>query len=163
MEQIGDIVARIIRSRDYRMNRTEEEREAYAAARKEFYGPSLTMQEFKEETEMSNILAKYRKTGQLPAMIKKDPKYGDFSDVPNYQEALARVAFAQEQFMALPAKVRAKFDNNPSEFLKFAQDPKNEKEMIELGLKEQPPNPGPNDDGTGKEIPPSQPETPPAS
>lgn len=78
---------------------------------------------FKDETDINKIMSKYLRTGQLPALIRSNPAYGDFSDVPSYQEALARVSMAQEAFLALPAQVRAECENDPKIFLQKVQDP----------------------------------------
>lgn len=45
------------------------------------------------------------------------PKFGDFLGVSDYQTALNQVIEAEEAFDALPAKVRARFDNQPVDFL----------------------------------------------
>lgn len=97
-------------------------------------GQSRTHQSFKADADVNNILSRYRKTGQLPELIQANPQYGDFSDVPSYQESLNRVIFAQEQFAALPSQVRARFANDPSQFLAFATDPQNAEELITMGL-----------------------------
>lgn len=99
-----------------------------------FEGVSRTKQSFKAECDINNILKKYNKTGQLPDMIRANPRYGDFSNVPSYQEALQIVAHAEEQFAGLPAKVRQEFSNDPSLFLSFASDPQNHNRMVEMGL-----------------------------
>lgn len=82
--------------------------------------PGHTRQEFQEECDINNIMSRYLKTGILPDLIREDARYGDFSDVPSYQEALERVAFAQTQFNALPAKLRAECANDPALFLERA-------------------------------------------
>lgn len=97
-------------------------------------GESLTKQEFKKQCDINTILAKYQKTGQLPDLIKSDPRYGDFSEVGSYQEALDTVILARQQFDALSSKLRSRFGNDPSEFLAFVNDPKNAEEMVSLGL-----------------------------
>lgn len=96
--------------------------------------PTRTQQQFKAECDINNIMAKYKKTGVLPSLIKADPRYGDFSDVLDYQESLNIVMHANDQFAALSAKVRRRFDNDPAKFLEFTADPKNAEEMIDLGL-----------------------------
>lgn len=96
--------------------------------------PSMTQQQFAAECDINNILKKYEKTGLLPDMIKTDPQYGDFSDVPSYQEALTLIQKAELQFSNLDAHIRRKFDNDPSNFLDFATNPDNLKEMVKLGL-----------------------------
>lgn len=95
---------------------------------------SKTKQQFKAECDMNNILAKTLKTGQLPDLIKKNPQYGDFSKSLDFQDSMNLVAHANEQFAALPAKVRARFGNDPASFLEFAEDAQNGAEMIKMGL-----------------------------
>jgi phage internal scaffolding protein len=41
---------------------------------------------------------------------------------------------AQDSFLALPAKVRARFDNDPALFVDFASDEANRDELKALGL-----------------------------
>lgn len=99
-----------------------------------FSSPSRTHQSFKDECNVNLIMSRFEKTGHLPDMIKRDPQYGDFSELPNYQESLHIVMRAEEQFSALSSRVRARFDNDPSKFLDFANNPDNQSEMIDLGL-----------------------------
>lgn len=96
--------------------------------------PSRTLQSDAEAADINNILKRYEKTGLLPDMILENPRYGDFSDVPSYQEALEIVTRSHEQFAALDAHIRQRFSNDPALFLEFAQNPANMKEMVKLGL-----------------------------
>ena len=60
----------------------------------------------------------------------------------DYHEAQNIVINAQNQFNALNASLRKKFDNDPALFLAFAEDPKNAQELVTLGLaKLRPPSP----------------------
>ncbi|QXP08352.1 MAG: internal scaffolding protein [Arizlama microvirus] len=95
---------------------------------------SLVQQSAKDECDVNRIMEKFNKTGLLPQIIKEKPQYGDYSGVADYQTAQNTVIKAQEQFLALPAKVRDRFDNDPAEFLAFATDASNKKEMGSLGL-----------------------------
>lgn len=79
--------------------------------------------EFARDADINQIVGKYLRTGQLPTLAKSNPQYGDFSDVPSYQESLNRVMVAEAQFMALPAAVRRECDNDPTVFLDKVQDP----------------------------------------
>lgn len=101
---------------------------------KVFTKPSRTKQAFRKECDINEILKKYKTTGQLPDLIKANPSYGDFADVATYQDSLNMVIFAQEQFAALPAKVRDRFANDPARFLEFAEDPANASELVKMGL-----------------------------
>jgi len=98
-----------------------------------FSKPSLTKQSFRDECDINNILRKFNVTGELP-VGSFQPQYGDFSGITDYQSALNAVMAAQDSFLALPAKVRAKFDNDPALFVEFASDEANKDEMKALGL-----------------------------
>ena len=99
-----------------------------------FTAPSLTKQSFKEECDINNIVCKFAKTGLLEHVALSKPKFGDFLGVSDFQTALNQVIEVEESFDALPAKVRARFNNQPVEFLEFCADEKNHDEMLELGL-----------------------------
>ncbi len=98
-----------------------------------FYKPSRTQQQFRAECDINTILERFNITGQLP-VGSVQPQYGDFSGITDYQSALNAVMAAQDSFLALPAKVRARFDNDPALFVDFACDEANRDEMKALGL-----------------------------
>ena len=98
-----------------------------------FSKPSLTKQSFRDECDINNILRQFNVTGQLP-VGSVQPQYGDFSGITDYQSALNAVMAAQDSFLALPAKLRARFDNDPALFVEFASDEANKEEMKALGL-----------------------------
>lgn len=96
--------------------------------------PSLAKQEFKDETNINTIVERFGLTGELPSDVKM-PMSGDFTDaVTDYQSALNMVLKADEEFLRLPAHVRAEFDNNPQKLLEFVENPKNRDKAKELGL-----------------------------
>lgn len=115
--------------------------------------PGKTKQAHRDECDINKITAKYERTGQLPDLIRSNPRYGDFTDVPTYQEALDRVILAGEQFNALDAHIRARFGNDPALFLEFATDKRNMKELVKMGLAVEQPLPppvvAPPSDGSG--------------
>lgn len=99
---------------------------------------SMARQSHKQEADINFIVGRYMRGGGLPQV--RGAFYGDVSDVPSdYREALDVVQRSREAFMQLPAKVRARFENDPAEVLDFIRDPANRDEAIELGLLEQPP------------------------
>lgn len=98
-----------------------------------FTRPSRTQQSFRDECDINSILRQFNVTGQLP-VGSVQPQYGDFSGITDYQSALNAVMAAQDSFLALPAKVRARFDNDPALFVEFASDEANKDEMKALGL-----------------------------
>lgn len=94
----------------------------------------MTKQSFKDECDLNLILQKYSQTGQLPSNMKENPQYGDYSNNLTYDAALNLVQNAQNSFYSLDAKVRARFFNDPSNFLAFTANPDNIPEMVSLGL-----------------------------
>lgn len=128
-------------------------------------GESKAMQSAKDECDINKIVPRALKNGTLAELIKNNPgQYADFSDPVDYQEAMNLVIHAQAQFDALPAKARDRFGNDPQEFLRFAQDPSNEDEMVTLGLAvkrpRQPDSTASNGDSdkSPKKTPPVKPE-----
>jgi phage internal scaffolding protein len=95
--------------------------------------PSLAQQHFKDECDINNILRQFNITGLLPES-PLSPRYGDFSGIGDYHTALNRVIAAQDEFEALPAQIRARFNNDPAELIEFLEDDKNRPEAESLGL-----------------------------
>jgi phage internal scaffolding protein len=96
---------------------------------------SLAQQHFKDETDINNILRQFNITGLLPES-PLSPRYGDFTGISDYHTALNRVIAAQDEFEALPAQIRARFDNDPSKLIEFLENENNRPEAEELGLVE---------------------------
>lgn len=95
--------------------------------------PSLTQQQFKEESDINTIVGRFLKTGVLPTP-NTFPQYVDFEGVFDYQSAMNLVRAADESFMRMDAKLRSRFNNSPQEFLEFFANPSNVDEAIRLGL-----------------------------
>lgn len=98
--------------------------------------PSMTDQSQAAETDVNYIMDKFMKTGQITHLTSKQAMYRDLTNIPSLGEALTTITKANEAFATLPAKLREKFGNSPELFVSYLQDPKNDKEAIELGLKE---------------------------
>ena len=101
-------------------------------------GESLTQQHFAHEADVRNIIKQYDKTGLIANVQKGVARYGDYSEVNEYREALDLVNNANATFAELPAELREMFQNNAGKFLEFATNPENNEKMIQLGLKEAP-------------------------
>lgn len=105
--------------------------------------PSLTQQQFKDETDINNIAKQFGLTGKLPTPTYL-PTFGDFSEVTDFQSALHAIQRAEASFMAMPATVRERFRNDSQKFLEFTSDSRNAAEIRALGLfKDAPSPPGP--------------------
>lgn len=99
----------------------------------EFTELSLTQQQWKEDTDINNIIRNMG-NGLMPPMTEYPARYGDFSEPLEYQDAMNIVITANKTFEALPAEVRHRFGNNPQSFLEFATNPENVEDMVKWGL-----------------------------
>ena len=97
-------------------------------------GPdSMTQQQFKDEVDINTIVERFEKTGEMPERINF-PTEQDFTETFDFQSAMNVIVKAREEFGNLPAKARARFDNDPQKFMEFIHDNDNADEAIKLGL-----------------------------
>lgn len=94
---------------------------------------SKTQQQFAEEVDINTIVERFRVTGEMPPAVNF-PQPQEFAETFDFQTAMNVIRQAQESFMELPAKARARFDNNPQKFMEFMNDAENQDEAIKLGL-----------------------------
>jgi len=105
-----------------------------------FTKPSRTKQEFKDECDLGLIIKRFSKTPEGRRALAnaqgfaETAQFGDVSAVPDFRTARDLVNAANASFMALPAIVRRRFDNDPAQFLDFCNDPNNLDEARSLGL-----------------------------
>jgi phage internal scaffolding protein len=96
---------------------------------------SLAQQQFKDESDINNILRQFNITGQLPN-APVSPRYGDFTGISDFKTALDRVNATYEEFESLPADLRARFNNDPASLIEFLDNEENRSEAEKLGLVE---------------------------
>lgn len=96
--------------------------------------PSMAQQHMKDECDINTIVSRFGVTGQLPDAPVRAPTYGDFTGIVDYRTALDAIIAADVSFMALPAAIRERFDNDPALLVDFCSDPANRSEAIDLGL-----------------------------
>lgn len=104
--------------------------------------PTLTQQHFKDDSDINTIVERFHITGELPQNIRMPSSY-DFAGVFDFQSAMDTMNAARKAFQAMPAIVRARFDNDPAEFVQFCDDPQNLEEALKLGLVPEAPKPKP--------------------
>jgi phage internal scaffolding protein len=95
--------------------------------------PTRTQQHHKDECDINVILERFGKTGQMPVNAISGT-YGDFSGVHDYHTAMNALIAAESEFAALPAQIRNKFANDPSNLVQFLDNPDNRAEAEKLGL-----------------------------
>lgn len=111
---------------------------------------SRAKQAFKDECDINTLVERFGLGYEMPRGLRI-PRYGDFSEVTDYHSAANALAAARESFDALPAHVRARFQNDPGAFVDFCSDDANEAEMLKMGLIE--PLPKDNQVVTKSEVP----------
>mgnify|MGYP004417260402 CR=1 FL=1 len=104
---------------------------------------SLTKQDFAEEANINNLVARHLGGGtferprgvplQMPG-ASRQPIFGDFSSSMDYQSQLDRLNDARQAFMDLPARFRGRFNNNPRDLIRWLEDPKNHEQARKYGL-----------------------------
>lgn len=104
-----------------------------------FLKPSLTQQQFKEESDINNIIASVNAAGVVNNPLwagSRQPLYGDFSFIQesDYMQAQNKLIEANTLFSELPAKVRQRFNNNPADLLHYLENNPDYEEMVNLGL-----------------------------
>ena len=94
---------------------------------------SKTQQQFKDEVDINTIVERFGKAGQMPEKMNF-PTAQEFEETFDFQTALNKTIEARESFMTMPAKARARFNNDPQKFMEFIHDPENAQEAVKLGL-----------------------------
>lgn len=83
-----------------------------------FKDPSLAQQHARDETDINNIVDKFLKTGTLPN-VPMPPSYENFGEIFDFQSAMNTIKAATDSFLAMPANLRARFDNDPAKFVGY--------------------------------------------
>lgn len=99
-----------------------------------YWGPSLTVQSEAESADITLIMEKYTRTGNIDAHIRQNLQYGDTTLIPDYHTAYNQIAHANELFDTLDAKIRSRFQNDPAKMIDFLQNRENYDEAVKLGL-----------------------------
>jgi len=104
-------------------------------------GKSLTTQSDRKSCDLNEIFKKHLDQGGMipdPVVGNRPPMYGDFSMVGDFAEQMRTVKRIENTFQLLSAPIRARFNNQPEELIKFLSDPKNNDEAVKLGLRPKP-------------------------
>lgn len=102
---------------------------------KEFPDPSRTHQSFKDSADINTIMERWRTTGFVRQVNLNRAVYEDFSTAEDYFSCQTSLLKAQAIFDSLPARVRDRVNNEPAELIAFVEDPANDAELRDLGLK----------------------------
>lgn len=100
--------------------------------------PSCTLQEFRDESDINNLVARYKQTGAFyDALAARNqgaqprvPLFEDVSEIPDFAAAQEIINQGKEAFEALPPSVRSAFSNSPELFLAFVTENAKNPEML---------------------------------
>lgn len=112
----------------------------------------------KDEVNINSIMARARRTGQLP-LPSRSPIFGEFADSIDFHDCRNRIADAYSQFGELPSDLREMFANDPAKMIDFVNNPENAEKAVELGLITKPAS----DTSEGVQTSPEAPEEAPAT
>lgn len=101
------------------------------------FDETLTEQSHSKHCNIGNILNKYKKTGMLTHVNSMQGRYEDFPNSVDFHAMQNVIANAKSMFESIPSHIRSMFDNDPSKFLDFAQNPENREEMLDLGFSDE--------------------------
>ena len=79
---------------------------------------SKAIQSAEEESNINTIVRRFGISGELPNQVAM-PQSGDFTNIPDFHTVMNLVRQAQEEFVRIPADVRARFNNDPGRFMEF--------------------------------------------
>lgn len=106
--------------------------------------PSLTKQEFKEETDINFLLERFMQTKELPPVVLPE-HFMDNTQQPTYFEMQTKLAAANSLFYQQPASVRSEFLNDPARFADAvitAMETGNKEWLEDLGIEFRKPEEG---------------------
>lgn len=95
-------------------------------------GPDMTDPSYLNETDISLMIDRFRKTKIPPRMI--DIAYGHSPTAEEFENARMLIAEVHSNFYNLDANTKEMFNNDPSLYLEFISKEENLKESYEKGL-----------------------------
>lgn len=96
-------------------------------------GQSRTIRAGKDSADINFIVNRYKFEGVV-SLNSRPGLFLDVSEMGDYRQAVEQVRQGQEFFGQLNSDIRARFKNDPAEFLDFVSDPSNREEMEKMGL-----------------------------
>lgn len=94
----------------------------------------LTEQHYKPLCDIENIVETYRKTGHLPNIVQKVPRYVDNTLQPTFEEMHDQIQQTKELYNQLPTRIKNATNNDYRKFESWINNPENINEAEKFGL-----------------------------
>lgn len=88
------------------------------------YNDGRTKQAFKDETDIVKMLSRAQAAGTMSHLEQYQGSYGDFAEF-DFFESIIMLTKGREVFDALPSELRSEFNQSPSQFFDYVNDPAN--------------------------------------
>lgn len=95
---------------------------------------SLTEQSQAKHCDIHTIMKKYERTGIIEHANAHKGTYMDLPTAPDFHAAQNIIAEANSMFESVPSAIRAKFKNDPVQYIEFMQNKDNREAIEEMGL-----------------------------
>lgn len=93
---------------------------------------SSVQQQFKDETDVNNVIDRYLHTRNPAILERTKPNYG-FAEAVTYHEAMNVIVDTEAKFNSLPSNIRDHFNSDVMEFMEAMEKPDFEEVMKGLG------------------------------
>ena len=95
---------------------------------------SPTQQHQAKSADIQFIMKQFNKTGLVNHINAVQGRYEDYPTAFEFKEAQDLIANAKSMFETVPHEIRAKFHNEPGEFVDFMTNEANRDAIFELGI-----------------------------
>lgn len=115
-------------------------------------GQTMTEQHHEKSCNINSIMDKYQKTGLVSHMNTHKGTYGDVSGA-DFKQAQDLICEQKSIFEELPASARAKFDNDPANYLDMIIQEDGAEQLAQILNPEPEPAPEPEPEPTPEPTP----------
>lgn len=100
-------------------------------------GDSLTQQHMAAEADINNLVNRHlnnpRRVPLGDPHATRQAQFGDYTSM-DFQAMQNAVADIEQKFAGLPARLRARFQNQPYQLVRFVENEENREEALKMGL-----------------------------
>jgi phage internal scaffolding protein len=95
--------------------------------------PTMTEKHHAKDCDIRHIMRKAEKTGMITHQNQMEGTYMDLANRPDFEQSLNIINRGRDAFETVPASERARFANDPAQWIAYVQNPDNKEDMKERG------------------------------